>query len=493
MKTTSASASDATLRPAAAAPAPAGSSDRKSSDLHGGDVVPGSPWNVTKSSGQIPPRPIAKSDSISEPQRPGGESTWAKVINRRYHLTIASLAYVATTCVLVIGAVNGQNNLLFWIFGIAVSGLTISGLISGSSLMGIRVRREIIDVPRAGDTFHIRYTLYNANYVVGAFALVIEELPQSRGWFGKKFGSSWAARVTQPKAGIAYLGPRQTLIIETRCEAVTRGLAVFGPVRVSSTFPFGIARKSVTFVQNSDALILPERIDLAHDASSLASYRTQDVATMIRSRNGDETFALREHQPGDPMRSVAWRASARMARPIVRDLSKRKGGRIWIVLDDTNHEADHDAFERAIMIVSSIFNASAMRSVKPGFITMSRGLIAEPDKVHVREVDETLARIEPDGNSRVHTSLHVQPDDAVVLVTTRPQRAGLALPSTRSITLLDPQSPSVYAAGSLPNVKHLIEKEHQSFFDRWITKFSSIAVQPTNPPATPNQSSGGVA
>ncbi len=407
--------------------------------------------------------------SASESAAGSASSGWAKVINRRYHLTIASLAYVATTCVLVIGAVNGQNNLLFWIFGIAVSGLTISGLISGSSLMGIRVRREIIDTPRAGEPFHIRYTLYNANYVVGAFALVIEELPESRGWlagFGKKFVASWPARVMQPRLGVAYLGPRQSMVVECRYEAVARGRASFGPLRVSSTFPFGIARKSVTFVQTSIVTILPQRAELSRDATSLASQRTEEAASMIRSRSGDETFALREHSPGDALRSVAWRASARMARPIVRDLSKRTGGRVWVVLDDTVTEEHRDSFERAIMLTSSMFDLSHTRVNRLGFATLARGVLSDTERDVFADVDGVLAVAEPSMHVANFASSHIQPRDAVLLVSTNPQsRSLLAVPSG-NVTVLDPQSPSTYADGKLPDVQLPVVQRHRSFAER---------------------------
>lgn len=456
-------------------------------------VVPGLPWKVVKSEGSNP-RSETPSSYPSPPLiTTSSESIWAKVINRRYHLTIASLAYVATTCVLVIGAVNGQNNLLFWIFGIAVSGLTISGLISGSSLMGIRIKREIIETPRAGEPFHIRYTLYNANYVVGAFALVVEELPQSRGWLGKKFGSSWAARVHQPRVGVAYLGPRQTLVVECRCDAAARGRATFGPVRVSSTFPFGIARKSVTFVQDSQVIILPKRVELARDASSFASQRTQESASMIRSRNGDETFALREHAPGDPLRSVAWRASARMARPIVRDLSKRTGGRIWIVLDDGVGETSRETFERAVMMTSSMLDTPAARTKRLGFATISQGVVSDTERLGPVNVDEMLAVAEPTFGTTMVAVPQIQPTDAVVLISPPSRgRSILSIPASQVI-VLDPQSASTYAAGMLPEVQLPLETRQLPFVERVSAKTRELLRSALGNQSPANTSTGGAA
>lgn len=445
-------------------------------------VVPGVPWGVAPAeSGAQRNELVNHAEAGGSAGALGGESGWAKVINRRYHLTIASLAYVATTCVLVVGAVNGQNNLLFWIFGIAVSGLAISGLVSGSSLMGIRIRRDVLDPARAGEAFHIRYTVHNANRFFGAFALVIEEMGQSRGWLGKKFSGSWPARVLQPRLGIAYLGPRQTLVVDCRCEAIARGAAMFGPVRVSSTFPFGITRKSVTFAQSTRITIRPQRVALASDVSSLASHHRQESTSMIRSRTGDETFALREHSSGDPMRAIAWRASARMARPIVRDYSRRTGGRVWIMLDDSRQEsegADREAFERAVMVTSSILDAPFAREQRPGFVTASRGVMSEPGNVQQVDMDDFLAVVEPGGVGSVNgyeslfASSQVNSTDSIVLVSPSGRAAGIRQQAGQ-VVVLDPQAAASYAGGVLPAVAMPVRASEQSWFERAIENVMS--------------------
>lgn len=443
-------------------------------------VVPGVAWSVAPEGGGR----ARRGDFVTDVNRGesagaiGGDPGWAKVINRRYHLTIASLAYVATTCVLVVGAVNGQNNLLFWIFGIAVSGLAISGLVSGSSLMGIRIRRDVLDPARAGEAFHIRYTVHNANRFFGAFALVIEEMGQSRGWLGKKFSGSWPARVLQPRLGIAYLGPRQTLVVDCRCEAIARGAAMFGPVRVSSTFPFGITRKSVTFAQSTRITIRPQRVALSRDVSSLASHHRQESTSMIRSRTGDETFALREHSSGDPMRAIAWRASARMARPIVRDYSRRTGGRVWIMLDDLRQEsegADREAFERAVMVTSSILDAPFARERRPGFVTASRGVMSEPGNVLQVDMDDFLAVVEPggarseSGRASLVASSRINATDSIVLVSASGRSHGIR-PQAAQIVVLDPQAAASYEGGTLPGVSMPLRLSEQTWLEKVIER-----------------------
>jgi uncharacterized protein (DUF58 family) len=48
---------------------------------------------------------------------------------------------------------------------------------------------------------------------------------------------------------------------------------------------------------------------------------------------GSSLRELREHQPGDPFRRIAWRASARRGKLLVRELEREERDVVWVVLD----------------------------------------------------------------------------------------------------------------------------------------------------------------
>jgi uncharacterized protein (DUF58 family) len=338
----------------------------------------------------------------------------APVIARRYHFSLAGLAYALTTAVLVIGAINGQNNLLFWLFGLAVAGLVISGILSGWSLMGIRVTREML-TPKvhAGEDVRIRYRITNRNLVFPAFALTIEEMPDARSWFGKKFPASFAAFMQTPVTYVGYVGPRRTVVVEATTRATARGEATFNGVRVASTFPIGLTRKSVTFAKLASMTIWPAKFSLA---KTLTREGVEGRATqrLRPSATGDEFFALREFQPGDSIRSVAWRASARADRPLVRSKAVRPGQRVWIVLDDreaddratgdrasneqtTGNRPTSNDIERSIAFAASLANDFMNAGSDVGIATVSRGSLIVPaagDRHRVRLLD-ALAGLTP--------------------------------------------------------------------------------------------------
>src|SRR5207247_862141 len=150
-----------------------------------------------------------------------------------YHFHAPGLLYAVVTFVLVLGAVNSQNNLLFWLFGLAVAGLIISGILSGASLMGLSVEREPPRRGAVGEDVVIRYRIRNRNRIFPSFALTIEELPH---WSGGH-RADWADRLERPLAYAVCVPARGIVVIETRARATARGPARLDAFRVSTTFP----------------------------------------------------------------------------------------------------------------------------------------------------------------------------------------------------------------------------------------------------------------
>ena len=77
-------------------------------------------------------------------------------MTRRYHLGLPALAYVGLTILVGLAAVNRQNNLLFWILGVMLSGLLVSGLVSGIMMQSLRVRRLVAGHSLVGEPLTVR-------------------------------------------------------------------------------------------------------------------------------------------------------------------------------------------------------------------------------------------------------------------------------------------------------------------------------------------------
>jgi uncharacterized protein (DUF58 family) len=299
----------------------------------------------------------------------------ARVVSRRYHFHWPGLAYAACAVVLVFGAINGQNNLLFWLFGLAVAGLILSGLVSGAVLMRLELTREAPRTATVGEPVTIHYTLRNRARFIPALALHVEELPLPN--------ERPLARPPGRLTSVApFIPPRGALTVRASIRPLHRGRTTLSRIRVWTTFPFGLMKKSVTFEQHAHLLVRPAPAVI--DPAVWASARGPGGgSTSIRARHGDEFHSLREYAPGDSIRRIAWRATARLDRPVIRELSDHASSDAVIVLEP----GDPGAWELAVSAAAGL----ALDAARRGF---ALGLAApdgwEPPARGRRHLERTL-------------------------------------------------------------------------------------------------------
>lgn len=315
------------------------------------------------------------------------------LVGRRYHFHLPGLVYILTTGVLVLGAINGQNNLLFLCFGFAVAGLVMSGLLSGAALMGIRVEREAVAPGVAGEPVFVRYRVHNRNRLFGAFAITVRELPGAR--FGR-YRASWPGLITQPGVYVPYVAPGGSVSVVAAATALRRGTGELGPYEASSVFPFGLVRKSVLFHRPGGVLVRPRAARVRRGLFDVRGGRgTASPTPRPAASGGEEFFGLREFAPGDASRLIAWRSSARLDRVVVRQLSEMGSRRVWVVL---SHDGlDAPTFEHAISAAAGAAALGLDEGVQVGLVT-AEGMVLAPARGgsrHLAGILDALARISP--------------------------------------------------------------------------------------------------
>jgi uncharacterized protein (DUF58 family) len=87
-------------------------------------------------------------------------------------------------------------------------------------------------------------------------------------------------------------------------------------IRLESRAPFGLLnrRTVLAFATREPALVHPRRVPPA-DHEDLGGDGEQ--ATGVRDRDGSQMWALRDYRPGDPVRRVHWRSTARRGELVV--------------------------------------------------------------------------------------------------------------------------------------------------------------------------------
>jgi uncharacterized protein (DUF58 family) len=289
----------------------------------------------------------------SHPKRAKPKAT---KVRRRYPLHAVFLIYCLVSLLVAVGAFNANNNLLFWLFGLSLGMLLVSGVISGSMMMSLTVRRDSVEQSRVGEPLRIRYTITNRSRWLPVIGLTLTE----RVVASTQTDEHAATLAAPPTGSVPHVPARSTIVVETLARPTARGRLTLSGFDVLTTFPFGIIRKSLSHQEPASIIVHPAGAKIPDGLFSNAKGVTGSGAAATRpGRLGDEPVGVREYRPGDPPKLVSWRASAR--RPngdlLVRQNAEGSPRRLWVLLK-LSAGAPPQQTERALSAAASIIRAA---------------------------------------------------------------------------------------------------------------------------------------
>lgn len=247
----------------------------------------------------------------------------------------------ALTLLVGLAAMNSQNNLLFWIFGVLVATIIVSAGISRLMLGRVRLQRLHSLYGAVGEPLLVRYALTNRSRLLPAFNIHIEEEARStQRANGSQLPSYANGQAPLPaQAWIMHIGPRETVHGEAVLWPTQRGRVHLDRVSIWTTFPFGIIKRTVHFDQPQQVLISPQLYELREDIlRAIAPPAFMGNKTVLRSGPpdaGDEYFGLRGYRPMDTIRSIAWKRSAQLGQLVAIERSMPTPPKLRIVLNLT--------------------------------------------------------------------------------------------------------------------------------------------------------------
>lgn len=287
------------------------------------------------------------------------------------------------TCVfLALGAVNAQNNLLFLAFGFGLGGLVTSGLVSGASLMGLRVKRRQPGVCAAGEPGVIRYEVANVSAIMPAFCVVLEDSARRR----RKGESRAELAYRVSPALVGHLGPRTLVTIETGWLPLRRGWIDIEEMTLTTTFPFGLMRKTVVFSVAARVLAWPARVPVRPMLIDQAARGARQNPQARRGAfGGEDVFGVREYREGDAIKDIAWRSTARGQAVLVRQRAEPAGSRLWITLNlspasgqGPGESSEWNEPELAIACAGELARQAADRGLSVGLCVTHTGTVLPP-------------------------------------------------------------------------------------------------------------------
>lgn len=320
-----------------------------------------------------------------------------KVVARRYHMHSGGVFYIVVTVLLGIGSINSQNNLLFIVFGVALGAMLVSGVVSGAMMMGLEVDRRPVAAAQVGDNARFSYRVRNTRKRVPAMAIDLIEADRPRRKLRRR-----DRKRTFPEAFVDVVPAGSTEDIAAVMPCTRRGVMRLDRITISTTFPFGIVLKSVTVTEPDELLILPRVLELPASVLLAGGGRGRtETERQDRRGLGLEFYAIREYQPGDPMRRIAWKQSARGGPLMTREFADPVATAVLIDLalereQASGAEADQSPGERAICLAASLAALASRLDVAAGLRVSQLGIDIAPSQLHGRTsaMLEALARID---------------------------------------------------------------------------------------------------
>jgi uncharacterized protein (DUF58 family) len=200
-----------------------------------------------------------------------------------------------------------------------------------------------------------------------------------------------------------------------------RGRYEVGPLRVTLTDAFGLVERSQLVLATEEVIVYPRVRDVL-PPPEMGGLDLDREQPQVRSRiePSGEFHTLREYAPGDDLRHVHWRSTARRGQLMMRQNEARRRTPVLVMLDVRPGAHDRASFERAVEACASIV-AAIDRTDRPVDVILSTGkLIGAAGRRHLGTVMDELAVVDPHGPDRIVATESRRRSGALVAIMGRP-------------------------------------------------------------------------
>lgn len=263
---------------------------------------------------------MARSARRSPRGRRDGETTLRKRTGRLTPRGIATL-FLGLLC-LIVGYSAGRREVL------VIGGMAVLLVVVGAILVRTRKPRfEIIrlfspPVVAAGGTTRVTVRVRNIGSSASTPLLWNDAIP-------------WAQPMAPHELPGIPIGSaaRRVRSVDYELHPLRRGMYPIGPFVVEYEDPFGVVNAVLAVGEADRLIVVPDIVELPTGGPTLADGEGTAQLVQRRITGNDDDLTTREYRPGDALRRVHWRASARHGELMVRQEEHRSHPDARILLD----------------------------------------------------------------------------------------------------------------------------------------------------------------
>lgn len=215
------------------------------------------------------------------------------------------------------------TTVLFWL--IAAAALSGIDALLAASPRGVGISREVHSPVRLSRSTQCELTLTNLNS------------RRLRGMVRDAWQPTAHPHTERHRINIPSDESRR---VTTKLTPKRRGDLHADRVTIRTLGPLGLGGRQASFEVPGKLRVLPEFKARRHLPSKLMLLREMEGAASVQVRGqGTEFDSLREYVPGDDVRSIDWRATARRSEVVVRTWRPERDRRVLIVVDASRTSA----------------------------------------------------------------------------------------------------------------------------------------------------------
>jgi uncharacterized protein (DUF58 family) len=295
-------------------------------------------------------------------------------------------------CVFVLALTLHVEYLYYICVALAATPL-LAWVVGWHTLRGIEARRDMLSVARAGERVPMRLTLANRGSVRRGLIVVRDHLPSGLRAEGL------------PERRIMDLAPGEAVTVDYPLLAQRRGVYRLGYVDLLCADPLGLSNHRQEREAEGYLVVHPRPISLPHIRPPSAGMLALSRQRARKRGDGSDFAGVREYTPGDDLRRIHWKATAKRGKLTVVEFESGEANNLAVALDlsPAFHagEGDEHTLEYGVILSASVAAQALRRGAE--FALIAEGQDSHSERALVSDQAETavmdaLARVRADAS-----------------------------------------------------------------------------------------------
>lgn len=272
-----------------------------------------------------------------------GKDNWA-----RTRPTKEGVTFLILSLFVGFAALNTGNNLLYLTFGMMLSFIAASGIISMINLSKIEVKFDPPEDVFALTPAPLRFSVKNLKTLIPSYSLTVD--------------------IEGKKSFISHLPPKVTKTTTVEFLFKHRGWNKVPEALLFTRFPFGFFKKWIRIdLGDEEILVYPKVEKIGVEKAKLKERFGEMEAD--RHGFGDDLRSLRTYNEGDNPKLIHWKTSAKIGKLMLRELQDSESKKVIINFNPTKSKSE---LERQITHTASTLLELLERNYEVEFIAPDR-------------------------------------------------------------------------------------------------------------------------